>query len=165
VDRDPGEPVDKATLSDLDRCRTPQGRLKGLVRTLTGQRELAAKYGCPFGTLACELDKRADGLDRTAAEVMGILVDWTEQQFRSMGSGDRADARDLAIALVASYQGISLLTNTFRDPELMVREGRRLERWIDSRQRGGAVVRAIAPVRWGRISISLTVTWRGRVTI
>jgi TetR/AcrR family transcriptional regulator, transcriptional repressor for nem operon len=44
----------------------------------------------------------------------------------------RADARDLAISLVASYQGISLLTNTFRDPELMVREGRRLERWIDS---------------------------------
>ena len=57
------------------------------------------------------------------------LVGWAERQFRSM---DRADSRDLAIALVASYQGISLLTNTFRDPELMVREGRRLERWIDS---------------------------------
>jgi TetR/AcrR family transcriptional regulator, transcriptional repressor for nem operon len=122
----------KATLSVLDRRRTPQGRLKGLVRTLTDQRELAARYGCPFGTLACELDKRADGLDRTAAGVIGILVDWAERQFRAVGSGDRADARDLAMALVASYQGISLLTNTFRDPELMVREGRRLERWIDS---------------------------------
>ena len=40
--------------------------------------------------------------------------------------------RDLAVALVASYQGISLLTNTFRDPELMAREGHRLERWVDS---------------------------------
>ena len=49
-----------------------------------------------------------------------------------MGLRDQGDARDLAIALVASYQGISLLTNTFRDPRLMVREGRRLERWIDS---------------------------------
>ena len=49
-----------------------------------------------------------------------------------MGFGDQAEARDLAIALIASYQGISLLTNTFRDPELMIREGRRLERWIDS---------------------------------
>ena len=27
---------------------------------------------------------------------------------------------------------IALLTNTLRDPELMRREGRRLERWIDS---------------------------------
>jgi TetR/AcrR family transcriptional regulator, transcriptional repressor for nem operon len=119
----------RATLSALDRRRTPQSRLKALIRTLADQRELAARYGCPFGTLACELDKRTNGLDRTAAEVMGILADWAEQQFRSMG---RADARDLAIALIAAYEGISLLTNTFRDPELMVREGRRLERWIDS---------------------------------
>ena len=119
----------EAALSALDRRRTPQSRLKGLIRVWMDQRELAARYGCPFGTLACELDKRTDGLDRTAAEVLGILTDWAERQFRSLG---QADARDLAIALVASYQGISLLANTFRDPELMVREGRRLERWIDS---------------------------------
>jgi TetR/AcrR family transcriptional regulator, transcriptional repressor for nem operon len=119
----------RAMLSALDRRRTPQARLKGLISALVEQRDLAARYGCPFGTLACELDKRPDGLDRTAADVLGILADWAELQFRSMG---RADARDLAIALIASYQGISLLTNTFRDPELMVREGRRLERWIDS---------------------------------
>ena len=122
----------RAMLETLDRRRTPQARLKGLIRALVDQRELAAKYGCPFGTLACELDKRADGLDRTAAEVLGVMVDWAERQFRAMGSGPRADARDLAVALVASYQGISLLTNTFRDAELMAREGRRLERWIDS---------------------------------
>jgi TetR/AcrR family transcriptional regulator, transcriptional repressor for nem operon len=119
----------QAMLSALDRRRTPQARLKGLIRALVDQRELAAQYGCPFGTLACELDKRADGLDRNAADVMAILVGWAERQFRSMG---QPNARDLAIALVASYEGISLLTNTFRDPELMVREGRRLERWIDS---------------------------------
>jgi AcrR family transcriptional regulator len=122
----------RTMLSALDRRRTPQARLKGLIGTLVEQRELAARYGCPFGTLACELDKRPDGLDRTAADVLGILADWAEQQFRSMGFGDQGEARDLAIALIASYQGISLLTNTFRDPELMVREGRRLERWIDS---------------------------------
>jgi hypothetical protein len=34
--------------------------------------------------------------------------------------------------MIAAYQGISLLTNTFRQPELMLREARRLERWIDS---------------------------------
>lgn len=119
----------RADLADLDRRRTPQARLKGLIKTLTSQRELIAKYGCPFGSLACELDKRSNGLDRTAAEVINILADWAEQQFRSMG---RADARDLAIALIASYQGIALLTNTFRDPGLMVAESHRLDRWIDS---------------------------------
>jgi hypothetical protein len=35
-------------------------------------------------------------------------------------------------ALMASYHGIALLTNTFRDPELMSREARRLDRWLDS---------------------------------
>ena len=119
----------RTTLAALDRRRTPQVRLKGIVREWTSQGELVSKYGCPFGTLACELDKRSDGLDQTAAVLLGTLVGWAEQQFRAMG---RADARDLAVALVASYQGIALLTNTFRDPELMTREGRRLERWIDS---------------------------------
>jgi len=118
-----------AILATLDRRRTPQSRLKGIIREWTSQRELVARYGCPFGTLACELDKRTNGLDRTAAGLMRALTDWVEQQFSSMG---RTDARELAIALVASYQGIALLTNTFRDPELMITEGRRLERWIDS---------------------------------
>lgn len=113
----------------LDQQDAPQDRLKSLIRGWTGQRDLAAQFGCPFGTLASELDKRADGLDVAAAEVLRILVDWVEQQFRAMG---HAEPRDLAIALVAAYQGISLITNTFRDPELMTREGLRLERWIDS---------------------------------
>lgn len=61
--------------------------------------------------------------------MLRLPIDWAEQQFRLMG---RRDARDLAVAMIASYEGIALLTNTFRDPELMTREERRLERWIDS---------------------------------
>ena len=63
-----------------------------------------------------------------ARELMRLPIEWAERQFRAMG---RRDARELAFALIASYQGIALLTNTFRDPELMAREGARLERWID----------------------------------
>jgi TetR/AcrR family transcriptional regulator, transcriptional repressor for nem operon len=116
-------------LASFDRHHTPRARLKAFVRALTEQRELAARYGCPHGTLCSELDKRDDGLDRAAAKLMQLPIDWAERQFRSMG---RRDARDLAVGMIAAYQGISLLTNTFREPELMVREARRLERWIDS---------------------------------
>jgi AcrR family transcriptional regulator len=118
-----------AVLRSLERHRTPQARLKALVRELMSQREQVADYGCPLGTLCSELDKRADGLDRSCSDLLRLPVDWAEQQFRTMG---RRDARDLAVALIAAYEGIALLTNTFRDPELMTREGRRLERWIDS---------------------------------
>jgi TetR/AcrR family transcriptional regulator, transcriptional repressor for nem operon len=119
----------QALLSTLERHRTPRARLKALVRELTAQRELAAQYGCPLGSLCSELDKRADGLHLACAEMLRLPIDWSEQQFRLAG---RRDARDLAVALMASYQGIALLTNTFSDPELMTREARRIERWIDS---------------------------------
>jgi hypothetical protein len=116
-------------LDSLERHRTPQARPKALVRALTDLRELAARYGCPLGSLGSELDKRNDGLDRDCAHLLQAPIEWAEQQFTTLG---RRDAHDLAIALIASYQGIALLANTFRDPELMTRESRRLERWIDA---------------------------------
>ena len=119
----------EAMLASLERHRTPQARLKGLVRAFTERRELAAQYGCPHGGLCQELDKRDDALQQTASSLLALPLDWAEQQFTLLG---RRDARDLAVALIASYQGVSLLANTFRDPNLMLRESRRLDRWIDS---------------------------------
>ena len=116
-------------LALLDRHRSPKARLKAFVKLLTTQRELAARYGCPHGTLSSELNKRDDDLGQAGTKLMQLWIDWAEQQFRAMG---RRDARDLAVALIASYQGIMLLANTFREPELIDREARRLERWIDS---------------------------------
>jgi AcrR family transcriptional regulator len=119
----------ESMISMFEQFSAPQERLKALLHGWVEQRDLTAQYGCPTGTLASELDKRDDGLDRAIAKVMGELLDWVERQFQAMG---RDDARELAVALIAAYQGISLLTNTFRDPDLMATEGRRLERWIDS---------------------------------
>ncbi|MFJ8435558.1 TetR/AcrR family transcriptional regulator [Kitasatospora sp. NPDC094019] len=116
-------------IARLDALPAPKERLKALLAGWVGQRELTARYGCPTGSLASELDKRADGLDVAVAEVMRRLLDWVEAQFAEMG---RADSRELAVALVAAYQGISLLTNTLREPGLMLTEGDRLERWIDA---------------------------------
>ncbi|WP_067713333.1 TetR/AcrR family transcriptional regulator [Nocardia yamanashiensis] len=116
-------------IATLERVDSPAERLKALVRGWVDQRDQAAQFGCPSGTLATELDKRDDGLEQELAIVMRGLVDWVQTQFAAMG---RADARELAVALVASYQGISLLTNTFRDPDMMAAEGRRLEAWIDT---------------------------------
>ncbi|HEY3503105.1 MAG TPA: TetR/AcrR family transcriptional regulator [Actinocatenispora sp.] len=120
----------RALLARLDEVPEPRDRLKRLVRGWVDQRDLAARYGCPTGTLASELGKRADGLDEKLAAHVRTLVDWVERQFRAMGH--RRDARELAVALVAAYQGISVLTNTFREPELMAVEGRRLQRWLDT---------------------------------
>ena len=92
------------------------------------QSALIARHGCPHGSLCLELGKRADG-PGLAAELIRVPVDWAERQFQAMGS---PDARDLAVEVIARYQGIALLASTFRDPSLMEGEGRRVARWIDA---------------------------------
>ncbi|MFD5431380.1 TetR/AcrR family transcriptional regulator [Kitasatospora sp. NPDC127067] len=114
----------------LERLPDPLDRLKALVEAWVGQRDLAARHGCPTGTLAVELDKRTEGgLDAEAGAVIRRLLDWAAGQFRELGL---PDPDGLALTLVAGYQGMSLLANALRDPEVMTREGGRLLRWLDS---------------------------------
>ena len=113
----------------FDRHRSPQARLKALVRNWSDMGEMVASRGCPMGTLCAELDKNEDGRDRDAAAIMAIVIDWSEGQFRQLG---RRDARDLALALFAGIQGAALLANTFREPTILTRQGHHLERWIDT---------------------------------
>jgi len=118
-----------ALVAAFDRHRTPQARLKALVRNWGDMRDEVARHGCPMGTLCSELDKLGGGAERDAAAVMARIIDWAEGQFRELG---RRDARDLAVALFAGIQGAALLANTFRDPDILTRQGRHLERWIDT---------------------------------
>ena len=113
----------------FERHRSPQARLKALARSWADMNETVARHGCPMGTLCAELDKTEGGHDREAAAVMALIVDWAENQFRLLGKGD---ARDLAVALFAGVQGAALLANTFRDPTILTRQTRHLERWIDA---------------------------------
>ena len=119
----------RAMLGSFERHRSPRARLKAFARSIAQTGQDAARSGCPHGTLCSELDKREDGLDRTAATLMALYTDWAEEQFQRMG---RKDPRDLAIALIAAFQGASLLTNTFRDPAIMTSQARGLQRWIDT---------------------------------
>jgi AcrR family transcriptional regulator len=119
----------EATLESLEHHRSPAARVRALIRMLCGQAELVSRFGCPLGSLCSELDKRHDDLGRTSARLLELPLGWLERQFRAM---DRPDARELAIAVIAAYQGTALLANTFRDPKILTTESRRLERWIDS---------------------------------
>ncbi len=118
----------QTVLAEFERHRTPRARLKALPLSWPEMAEQVARYGCPHGTLCQELAKRDDGLDRRAAKLMALTIDWAEEQFRLMG---KRDARDLAVGLVAAIQGTALLTSSFRDPEIMTRQAHRLARWID----------------------------------
>jgi len=117
-----------ALLESLERFPSPRSRLKALVRTWSDQRVRVADRGCPIGSLAADLSKGDRGLGQQGAQLLGTLIDWAEHQFREMG---RADAREVAVTLICGVQGAALLANTLSDADLLSREIRRLEIWID----------------------------------
>ncbi|HEX3610346.1 MAG TPA: TetR family transcriptional regulator [Sporichthyaceae bacterium] len=120
----------KATLAAIEsRHRTPKARLKALVRELAGQAESVARHGCPLGSLCSELGKRLDPSALGVAELMKLPIAWAGAQFKELG---RRDAHDLAVDLLAGYEGSALLANTMREPNIMRRAARRLDQWIDN---------------------------------
>ena len=120
----------RATLAAIDaRHPTPKSRLKALMGELAGQSELVAQFGCPFGSLCSELDKRLADSGLPTGELMMLPITWAETQFRSLG---RADAHELALDLMAAYEGSALLANTLRDPTVLSGSARRLDSWIDT---------------------------------
>jgi TetR/AcrR family transcriptional regulator, transcriptional repressor for nem operon len=116
-------------LEKLGRRRTPVARLKGLAHNWVEARDMVETQGCPLGTLSVELSDHGEGLDRQAAKLFTELIDWSEEQFKEIGV---RDAREHALTLISSVQGAALLSNAFRDSEILVGQVRRLERWIDS---------------------------------
>jgi TetR/AcrR family transcriptional repressor of nem operon len=120
----------RTTLAAIDaRHGTPKDRLKDLVREFARQSEIIAQYGCPLGSLCSELDKRAADSTPAPAGLMRLPVEWAARQFQALG---REDAGDLALDLMASYEGSALLASTLRDPAILSGAATRLSRWIDT---------------------------------
>ena len=119
-----------AGLAALERRhRSPKTRLKALVDVLAERRDEIARYGCPYGSLSAELSKRGAGTDAVAVSLLQVPLEWAERQFRAMR---RRDAHDLAVELVAGYQGAAVVASTLGRPELMSRAARRLKKWIEA---------------------------------
>jgi TetR/AcrR family transcriptional regulator, transcriptional repressor for nem operon len=119
----------RETLHSFGQKRTPQARLKALPQQWNAMSELVARYGCPLGGLCSELGKRPGSLEGKSEGLFGLVIDWAEEQFRQLG---RRDAHDLAFSLLARIQGAALLAQSFRDPDVLAREARMIDRWIDA---------------------------------
>jgi len=114
-----------------ERYDAPADRLKALFRSLSEEAEMIAQRGCPIGSLCTELSKRVQGPEPHSAKLMHALVDGAERQFQEMG---RSDAHELAVEMIAAYQGTAVLSHATASPELLRREADRVDRWIDEVQ-------------------------------
>jgi TetR/AcrR family transcriptional repressor of nem operon len=124
----------RRALDLLNTRADPRARLKGLAHLWTANQANIATSGCPIGTLCSELNKRERGLDERSAVLLSTAANWIAEQLRQLGL---ADARELALTILATVQGAALLANTLRDPKIMSSQIRRLDRWIDTLGRGG----------------------------
>jgi AcrR family transcriptional regulator len=119
----------RTTLEEFGKKRTPQARLKALAHGWVDVADTVAQYGCPLGSLCTELGKDSGDIAAPNGSLFEPIVDWMETQFRELG---RRDKRDLAFELLARIQGAAVLAQAFRDPDILVRQTRITDRWIDS---------------------------------
>ena len=119
----------RALLTRLDARRTPRARLKGLLDNWAEAATMVARHGCPLGSLCSELAKGPGTSPAMGADIFRTLSSWAESQFRELG---HRDAADLALMMISGIQGAALLSNSFRDPQIMTRQVRQLDRWINS---------------------------------
>jgi TetR/AcrR family transcriptional repressor of nem operon len=113
-----------------ERASTPKERLKAFVQSTVQNRDALVRAGCPVGSLCAELGKEKTPLATHASRPLRDLLSWIEAQF--VGLGRKRDKEGLAIHLLAALQGVSLLANCFRDPNLVIEEGKRLNAWIEA---------------------------------
>ncbi|WP_338720271.1 TetR/AcrR family transcriptional regulator [Devosia sp. XK-2] len=115
----------QAALAELP---TPLERLLGFVEATINNAPLVAERGCPLGSLSAEMAREDGDWTGPAKGLLGGPMAWMEKQFGQMGREE--DAADLALQLQSSLQGASILAHSLGDPALLVREGRRLQKWL-----------------------------------
>jgi AcrR family transcriptional regulator len=115
-------------LRELDKAESPKERLCGFVEIKIKNREGLARSGCPVGTLCSELHKNGGAVAKKSTILFAEALAWMETQFKALGKG--ADSRGLAVHLLSATQGVSVLTHTFHDPDMIEMEAAHLKEWI-----------------------------------
>lgn len=83
-----------------------------------------AIYGCPDGGLSLELNKDSSTLSEQSDTLLAQQLNWVTNQFSELG---RSDARKLALHLMTSLQGSSLLSAALKDKNILLDEISRLK--------------------------------------
>jgi TetR/AcrR family transcriptional repressor of nem operon len=120
----------RALIASWEKSPDPKTRILALIQMVIDQRETLACSGCPIGSLCQELHKDGGPLADKAASLLAAILSWSEQQFNLLGMGQQSAG--LALHLVSVLQGASLLTHTFHQPDLIVRETARLKEWVEA---------------------------------
>jgi TetR/AcrR family transcriptional repressor of nem operon len=107
-----------------------KGRLKSLIEHNATNSTETASFGDWLGSLCQELCKHSDDISKAASGLLKDVLQWCETQFKDMGKGEKSNT--LALSLLSGLQGISLLTLTFKDPQVTKQQSNYLINWLET---------------------------------
>lgn len=116
---------------ELNNIADSKERLQSLIRQTAIHSEETANFGDALGSLCQELGKQGGQIADAAADLMHEIMNWCERQFSNLGKGNDK-AKQLAMILVSSLQGISLLTLTFKNPSYTNQQADYLVNWLET---------------------------------
>jgi len=107
----------------------PRQRITRYIDILTTNQSNVTKHGCPVGTMCTELAKLSHDMHDEATDIFALFRDWLSTQFRQLGQ--KRNAKQLAMHLLARGQGIASIANAFDDPKFLQSEVKNLKAWLD----------------------------------
>ncbi len=115
-------------LEEAEQAGSPIQRLERFLELMELNCDEVSVRGCPLGCLSQDLVK-ADGRFEGERDLLfARQLDWFEEQFRSAGAG--AEARDLAVHLLACTQGASAICQALGQPDVLRSELGRARDWL-----------------------------------
>lgn len=114
----------------LNTITDPKTRLHTFIKQDLPNSEQTASFGDILTSLCHELSKQTGVITTAASDLMQEIVTWCEQQFIALGKSERAT--QLALNLIASLQGISLVTATLKNPAIITEQTNLLINWLNA---------------------------------
>ncbi|MDP3773898.1 MAG: helix-turn-helix domain-containing protein [Gemmatimonadales bacterium] len=108
----------EAAIATAETAAGPAERVARLLEVFGEQAAAVTRYGCPFGVLAGELERRGGPLATRGSRLLRRQLDWLAGQYRAMGLTS-AGARRQAVALLAAKQGAAQIAQGLRDPGVL----------------------------------------------
>lgn len=87
-----------------------------------------ANYGCAIGTLTDELGKGEGELQNQPRQIFDLLQTWLVSRFATILP--HQEAQDHAEHLFSMIQGAAVLTHAYRNPDVLLRQGKMIRVWL-----------------------------------
>lgn len=119
-------------LDEAGQAASPEARIVALLSQTEARKDELARYGCPFGCLAQDLERVEGPLSQASAGLLERQLSWLCEQFEAMGY-PAVEAGALGLELQAGMHGAIVLAHCFHDPQIVLRRFDSLALWARER--------------------------------